>query len=578
MSKIYQYPTEKYLAKDSVCLILLILFAFALILPIIYFGIPKGSDLPQHYQFAMTYFESIRSGDFFPNWSAFENYGYGGIGIRIYPPLADYLLALTQFLTNDWYHTTWIVFWFWMSLGGAGIYLFAREWLSPQNSLLAGIIYLTSPFHLWQIYQSFFYSQFAAAAILPFCFLFLTRVCRGYELKNSILLGFFSAVLILTHLPATIVGFISMSFYGICILEWKRIRQIAPKLFLSGIICFCLSFFYLIRLISEMNLVNHTDSRYTSGVNNFLYGFSPHILYLQNLFELDVNLRAGFILNDLISIFSLVLILPFLIFIVRKIINTFSMDQNTRSFLAMSLTGFFAFGMTTVFSFFIWDNLPFLQKIQFPFRWFLIADIFSSITFVLALNQISLKKPITQKISKYLILIYFVFLSMFNIGEIILPSAPLPQTVFAETLDGLLDQESFDCWWTIWSKREAFGVKEKVVADSRQVNISKWEPEFREFQVEKGNVANARIATFYYPLWEAKVNDQTVETQKNPDGTILIPIPAENAKVSLEFKESAKLVFARIISSLSWGLLVLLMLGYIFKKLFGKPRLFLSKF
>ena len=112
---------ENYVSKDWFCLLILALFVFLLVFPVFYFGIPNGYDLPQHYQFAFTYLESIKSGNFLPGWSPSENYGFGGIGIRFYPPLAHYSLALTQLLINDWYVTSWLNILFWMLLGSVGI-------------------------------------------------------------------------------------------------------------------------------------------------------------------------------------------------------------------------------------------------------------------------------------------------------------------------------------------------------------------------------------------------------------------------------------------------------------------------
>jgi hypothetical protein len=61
------------------------LAAVVVMLPIAVWGIPDGADLPQHFQFAQTYYDALTSGDGFPNWSARENFGYGSIGIRFLP-------------------------------------------------------------------------------------------------------------------------------------------------------------------------------------------------------------------------------------------------------------------------------------------------------------------------------------------------------------------------------------------------------------------------------------------------------------------------------------------------------------
>ena len=186
------------------------LVAILVMLPIAVFGIPSGNDLAQHYQFAQTYYDSLINGDGFPGWSSRENGGYGSIGIRFYPPAAYYVLATARILAGSWYDASWLTFMFWMILGCAGVYYWARWWLEPKESAIAAIIYAVVPYHLNQLYISFVYADFAATAILPFCFAFLTRVLER-ERKSDILgLAVSFALLILTHLPTTITGSIGL--------------------------------------------------------------------------------------------------------------------------------------------------------------------------------------------------------------------------------------------------------------------------------------------------------------------------------------------------------------------------------
>src|SRR5678816_2045467 len=69
------------------------------------FPVPEGYDISQHLRFASDYHEAILNGSFIPRWASVDNFGFGGIGIRFYPPFADVFLAITQIFTNDWYKT-----------------------------------------------------------------------------------------------------------------------------------------------------------------------------------------------------------------------------------------------------------------------------------------------------------------------------------------------------------------------------------------------------------------------------------------------------------------------------------------
>lgn len=135
----------------------------------------------------------------------------------------------------------------------------------------------------------------------------------------------------------------------------------------------------------------------------------------------------------------------------------------------------------------------------------------------------------------------------------------------------LSENQSFNCWWSVWSKADALKIKEKISVETRQAKIISWEAEKKIFQISTGNDAKARIATFYYPLWQATVNGNPVEIEKDENGAILIPVSSEKSTVELSFQESLPVRVASILSLLTW-----LFLGGFLTFLFGK-KLFSSK-
>lgn len=89
-------------------LTIILLAVSAIMLPMAFMGIPDGYDLMQHIRFAEVYHDSILAGNFFPSWGADDNLGFGSIGIRYYPPVAYFILALTKIVTGNWYDSFWI--------------------------------------------------------------------------------------------------------------------------------------------------------------------------------------------------------------------------------------------------------------------------------------------------------------------------------------------------------------------------------------------------------------------------------------------------------------------------------------
>ncbi|NJM54354.1 MAG: hypothetical protein HC846_13845 [Blastocatellia bacterium] len=157
-----------------------VIFFFALLitLPLYFFGIPGGADMPQHFQFASIFYDSLSHGSFFPSWADKINFGYGDVGIRFYPPLTYYVLSFFRLISGSWYDGACLAIVFFFFVGGIGTYLWAREWFSETSALVGALFYLIIPYHLNQIYQATLIAEFAAASIIPFCFLYATRVCR----------------------------------------------------------------------------------------------------------------------------------------------------------------------------------------------------------------------------------------------------------------------------------------------------------------------------------------------------------------------------------------------------------------
>ena len=109
--------------------------AVAAFLPIVLFGIPNGADLFNHYRFALPFYDSIRSGVFYPGWLAESNNGLGDPRFRFYPPGLYYLLATTRTLFGDWYVSSIACLILLSVLAGLGVYFWARMFFEPKLAM-----------------------------------------------------------------------------------------------------------------------------------------------------------------------------------------------------------------------------------------------------------------------------------------------------------------------------------------------------------------------------------------------------------------------------------------------------------
>jgi hypothetical protein len=145
---------------------------------------------------------------------------------------------------------------------------------------------------------------------------------------------------------------------------------------------------------------------------------------------------------------------------------------------------------------------------------------------------------------------------LFDYTQIIRMAGPLDKEKYDEKVVSKLSDVGCTCWWPVWAEKEALEDQLLVRADVRQVDLLKWEASYRVFKVDEGEMVSARVATFYYPFWEASVNGQPVEVGRDENGVVSIPLPPEESLVKLRFQEPRYYQFFRWSSILTWILVI----------------------
>ena len=531
------------------CLTLILLVSFLMMLPILVLGIPSGTDLTQHLQFASTYQHSILSGDFFPGWAASDNQGFGSIGIRFYPPIAYYLLGLSQIVINDWYYTFWLNSFWWMFIGCLGMYLWAKEFLSPSLASLAAIFYAFAPYHRYQIYHLLLFAEFAALGILPFCFYTITKLIRGGKTIDIVLFSISFALLILAHIPTTIIGSLGLGIYALILLDWKNYKTILAKLFIAFSLSLSASAFHWVRLISEINWVKHNLQTYST---DFL-DFKQHFFLLSNQSKEVLPPIDNAIILLILSL------LPLVFYFFRNLRNDLNSKAENKFYLALLVGGLFCLFMMTSASIIIWDNLPVLQKIQFPWRWLTAASLIGSLSLAVALNNFIKDYQQNRKLHINLGLLFFASIFFYFFSQTIAPSIALTKTDFEKEIVGLKERKGCECWQPLWSKIEAIKNTEQVRIQDRNYKISDWKAEQRTISIAQGKAQTIEISTFYYPHWKVLINNTPAEISPGDSGLISFSVPAQESQVFLYFQEPPKNTIAFYFSAFTW----LLILGYL---------------
>ncbi|HEX8289770.1 MAG TPA: 6-pyruvoyl-tetrahydropterin synthase-related protein [Pyrinomonadaceae bacterium] len=561
---------SELLENEKIQFLLILAVASAVMLPIFFRGVPFGVDIPHHFQCAFTFYEGIISGDFYPSWSLYRNQGFGAMELRLYPPLSHYSLALFYLATQNWHIAAWLTITFYSILGSLGVYLWAQELMPGKQAVFAGCVYSIIPYHLNQIYNAFLFAEFVGAAIIPFTFLFIYRVCNRGKIADVLGLAVSFAALVLTHLPLTVIGSICFLFYGLTLLQREKIFTQTLKLMCGVLLGTAASSFFWVKVLQERNFMAKA-SVYADPYLDYRLHFllTPIQTFSGLAFDIYQNTTMFY---DIMLLCAVVLVvactLPFL-FCRRA--NTEKIGRWNKSLNQVWLIFLISVFLTLPFSRPIWDNFQILQEVQFPWRWLTIACITASIISA-SYSDNFFGWFLDKRLRRVSMIVGGCILAIvtFSFSQIVRQSVSIAPESFETSIENYRQEKGFHFWWTIWAKREIFENKEKVSTENRSVQIEKWQPAERSFKISEGDGGFARIAAFYYPNWKANVNSLPVEITPANDGAIIVPITNKETVVDLYFQETNQVLIGQYVSCLTWfGTIAFFILSPLRKKFFA---------
>jgi len=515
--------------------------AVCALLPIIVLGLPNGADLWNHFRFALPFYDSIRSGTFYPGWLAESNNGFGDPRFRFYPPGLYYLLAATRLLSGDWYAGSIASLVLLSVLGGLGAYFWARSFFEPKIAMWAGILYTIAPYHLNEIYQASLLSEYAACSILPFAFAFVERICRKRNAYNVAGLGACYALLILTHLPLTVIGSISLAVYALFRIERRNFRVTLVQLALGVLLGIAASAFFWTTMVAELSWIkgnsNQPNSYYDYRVN-FL--FSPTALANRNTWY-----------ANLLTLALLGFFLPAIVLVHRFL------KKEWRGLRALAILFMGSFLMATPLSRPIWFVVPKLSEVQFPWRWLSITTLVGSLLLAASIStwreRIGGLRPRDLAIG-----LCFCLSLVFIVTQVVRDCEYLGRARVQPMLKETRGTVSFKDWLPIWAHEflQVEKMRGNVEAGTRAVNVTSWEPLRRTFHIDDGPAGIARLRTYFYPHWVAMEEGRSLSTSAAADGVLLVAVPAQAADIEVVFREPGRVRIAALVSTVAWVLIV----------------------
>ena len=357
------------------------LASLALLLPFFWLGSASGHDFEFHVASWLDVAYQWQHGLLYPHWTAWTNNGFGEPRYIFYPPLSWMLgAALSLVLPVAWIPAAFILLT--QTLAGFSAFLLLRRLVSRKAAYLGAVFYAANPYALLVSYVRSDFAEQLACALFPLLLLAALRLAGLLQDEKPKLTAVpqfavpFAAVW-LCNAPAGVIASYSVAL----LFAWAMLRQRSWRVAIRSASALALGFglaaFYLLPAAYEQRWVNIAQAL-SSGLlpsQNFLFT------------RLDDVEHTWF--NWISSLCALVLIVftASTALASRKFARQPSSSASRSLWDVVLLLGVAATMLMLRFTAPLWNLLPELRFVQFPWRWMSILAVICCCFFAAAIER-----------------------------------------------------------------------------------------------------------------------------------------------------------------------------------------------
>ncbi|MGI6278762.1 MAG: 6-pyruvoyl-tetrahydropterin synthase-related protein [Patescibacteria group bacterium] len=455
--------------------------------------------------------KAISLGQFPPQLAPDMAYGYGYPLFKYYAPLFTFLSWLIFKLIGDYALSTTLAVFLANLIGSWGMFLLGKKIYGFWGGLVAVTAFGLLPFRALDIYVRAAFAELLAINLFPFWLHYFLSFARDKFSKKTII-GFIltSLGLLLAHnLYLIILAFVSPLFI-IFFLTNLPGKKKALALLGAGFLTFLLaSWFWLPALLGlgEVGVLGEAVKT----------NFSDNFVYLKQLWNWPWGFGGS--APGLADGMSFKIGKVHLLLAALGALAAFLRKKNRYLVMMLLALVFFSLLLTLPWSSLIWENLPFLRTIQFPWRFLgLATPIIALLSGGIVLVDLKSFRPELKKITPLISLLAIFLLFYFNLKYFV------PQDLVLLAKEELLDRE------TIYQSAQNIAEYYPTKVERRPEKKPNWPLSFsgnQDAQVvaetpykiifrlnEKGQVA---INRFYFSGWRLNWENETIPISPEPE-------------------------------------------------------------
>jgi uncharacterized membrane protein len=501
-----------------------LLVSVVIVLPFFWYGSASGHDFEFHADSWFDVAQQWKEGVLYPRWTAWTNHGFGEPRFIFYPPLSWMLgAALTRVVALPLVPVYFIVLT--QTLAGLAAFALLRRLTSERAAILGAACYVMNPNALLMTYIRSDFAEQLACAMFPLVLLGALRVCNFLEdskAEGSALVSFavpFAGVW-LANAPAGVIASYSIAL----LIAWAAITQRSMRIAVRGglglALGFSLTCFYLVPAAYEQRWVNIGQA------------LSSGLLPWQNFLFTAIQDVEHTWFNWVASICAVILIL--LLGITALLSRRLGKRREAASGSHGVWTGLLVVGASVTVLMFrftlpLWNHLPKLRFVQFPWRWMsMVALIFSCFA-----------AAVCEKRRGWLLFVVVAVVSV-PLGHFLVNNGwwdsdeMTTQYAAIERGTGFDGTDEYDPLGDDHSDLPVGAALVRILpaeagsakTPAARAQVLEWRTEKKEIRVEAGEKARVELRLLNYPAWKVEVNGKAVAPERLDDLNVMV-IPVE---------------------------------------------------
>ena len=488
--------------------------AFAAEIPFFRFGTPSGHDVEFHLYSWLEVLSQWKHGIILPRWASLAHFAYGEPRFVFYPPASWTLGGIISALL-PWAIASPVYIFVALVLAGCSMFLLARRWFDRRDAVFAAVLYAVNPYHLVIVYWRSAFAELLASCLVPLLVLLVWKAAEG-DRRIVVPLGLLLAAAWLTNAPAAVMIHYSLALLVVFLAWMRKSLSLLWVTAVAIVLGACLSAFYLFPAIYEQKWVEIANavSAGSRPADNFLF-----------IHTTDADHDA---FNRTISWLA---VLEIAVIVVAGIAAKFWRRQRRERWSALATWGAMCVFLMFPVSLFLWNILPKLQFMQFPWRWLLCLSMIFTLFVTVGLPR-WWQRAIVCSLSLLCI-----------VGAWRYSQAPWWDT--AADLREMQDNVTTAAGYEGTDEYTPLGADPSAVdKNARKVTVAgparaaidvlQWGAESKSFTVQISAPDQLVLRLFRYPAWRVEVNGQEVQTTaREGTGQMLVPVAAGMNRVDI---------------------------------------------